>query len=239
MISIKLISKREVAEETLLYAFERPEGFMFQAGQYVSIKVTKTPYKDDKGDFRSFSIASPPHKEDVLEFVMRRSESAFKKNLESLEVGETVEITPAVGKCVLCEPNTQNTFVFLVGGVGITPARSMLLQAAHDKRPGRFYLFNSNRNPESSPFLDDFANLEKSGDIRFTAVNTMTDVDESTEWDGERGYIDTEKLKKYVKEDLGMCEFYLVGTNGFIGAMQKLLAELGVEKGRVHADNFG
>lgn len=240
MQQIALKEKREVAQDTLLYTFERPEDFTFCAGQYVTLKVIKTSYKDEKGDFRAFSIASAPYQKNVLEFIMRRSESAFKKNLESLEPGETVSVTPAVGKCILSSPNEKNVFVFLVGGVGITPARSMILEAAYEKRPGRFYLFNSNRIPESSPFLEDFAAIEEGGNIRLTVVNTMTDIDKSkVSWSGEEGYIDAEKVKKYVEEDLGECTFYLVGTSGFIKAMKGMLESEGVKEEQVHVDNFG
>ena len=43
--------------------------------------------------------------------------------------------------------------VFLAGGIGITPFRSMLVHATREKLPHRLFLFYSNRRPEDAPFL--------------------------------------------------------------------------------------
>lgn len=240
MISIMLKEKKEVAKDTLLYVFERPKDFAFCAGQYVSMKVTKTSFHDEKGDFRSFSIASAPYREDVLEFSMRRSESAFKKNLESLEIGETVEITPATGKCILPDPDGKRRVVFLVGGVGITPTRSILLEAVHEARPERFFLFYSNRTPEDTPFLKEMETWNGVNRIDLTVVHTMTNMEQSvSSWEGERGFLDGEKMIKYTGNTLGDCDFYVVGVAPFVEAMQKMLADRGVTSDRIHSDNFG
>ncbi len=237
MIQIRLREKREVAEDTLLYVFDRPNNFSFLAGQYVSMKVIKKSFQDERGDFRSFSIASPPYKEDVLEFAMRRSESAFKKNLESLEVGEYVEITQAVGKCVFGEPDPEKGIVFLVGGVGVTPARSMLLQAEYEKRPEKFFFFNSNRYPESAPFLEEFDQLNK---INIVRVYTMTDRNlPGKPWSGERERVNREMLKRYVHMDLTRCTFFIVGIGMFVQAVRDMLLGEGVSLGQIFSDDFG
>jgi ferredoxin-NADP reductase len=237
MISIALKEKKEVAENTLLYTFERPKDFLFLAGQYVSMKVTKKPFQDDRGDFRSFSIASPPYQKDILEFAMRRGESAFKKNLESLEVGESVEITPAVGKCIFGDPDAEKGIVFLVGGVGVTPARSMLLQANFEKRPEQFFLFDSNRRVEDAPFLDEFSALDN---IDLTRIYTMSDQNLSKmPWSGELGRIDRKMIQKYVTMDWGKCTFYIVGIGVFVQAMRELLTTEGVAVEKILSDDFG
>lgn len=237
MISIALKQKKEIAENTLLYTFERPRGFLFLAGQYVSIKVVKTLFHDDRGDFRSFSIASPPYRKDVLEFAMRRGDSAFKKNLDSLVVGETIEITSAVGKCILDYPDPGKGIVFLTGGVGITPVRSMLLQANYEKRPERFFLLNSNRYPEMAPFLEEFEGLNA---LNFFSVHTMTDRElPGKAWDGERTRIDSAMIRKYVTMNWEECVFYIVGIGAFVQAMRELLLHEGVSIGNIFSDDFG
>lgn len=237
MIQIKLRGKREVAENTFLYTFDRPDNFVFLAGQYVSMKIIKKSFQDDRGDFRSFSIASAPYQEDILEFAMRRSESAFKKNLENLEIGEYVEITQAVGKCVFGEFDSKRGIVFLVGGVGVTPARSMLLQAEYEKRPEKFFLFNSNRYPEAAPFLEEFDQLN---DIDIVRVYTMTDMNlPGKPWSGERTRIDREMIKKYVSMDWGKCSFFIVGIGMFVQAVRDTLVKEGVSLSQIFSDDFG
>ncbi len=51
--------------------------------------------------------------------------------------------------------NVKRTAVFLAGGIGITPFRSLVFRAAKEKLPHRIFLFYSNRRPEDAPFLDE------------------------------------------------------------------------------------
>jgi ferredoxin-NADP reductase len=234
MYSIKLLKKEIVAENTLLLTFERPKELEFEGGQYVSIKLLDTPHQDERGNCKVFSIASAPY-QDVLEFSMRKSESAFKKNIDQLEIGGSVEITPPVGKFLLPQEQDQ-TIIFLVGGIGITPARSILKQSNHESRGDNFFLFYSNRRPEDAAFIDDFNDLQN---INLTVVNTMTNIENSTvAWDGETGFITKEMIQKYIPEYI-QYRFYIVGTGGFINAMRSMLEEQGVSKERILFDNFG
>ena len=65
----RLIDRTEVADGTLAFAFERPAGFDFVAGQYLTITLPDPLYNDEKGNSRTFSIASPP--QDAGRLVMR------------------------------------------------------------------------------------------------------------------------------------------------------------------------
>lgn len=77
--------------------------------------------------------------------------------------------------------------VFLAGGIGITPFRSILFWAAKEKLPHRLVLFYSNRRPEDAPFLDELQALEKENP-NYTFVATMTGIDKSSRsWSGETG----------------------------------------------------
>jgi len=233
--TIKLVKKEIVAENTLSLTFEKPVGFEFQGGQYVSIKLLDTPYEDERGNRKVFSIASAPY-QDFLQFSMRKSESAFKKNIDQLEVGETIEITAPIGKFLLSSPDENNTIIFLIGGIGITPARSILLQSNYEGRPEKFYLFYSNRRPEDAAFIEDFTNLQN---INLTVVNTMTNIENSSQsWDGEIGFINEEMIRKYVPTYVHH-QFYLVGTAGFINAMKDMLEENNIPKEQILFDNFG
>lgn len=235
MHTINLLSKRDVAKDTPVYTFSRPADFQFRAGQYVTLKVSGGPFTDDRGDFRAFSIASAPY-EQVIEFSMRRSASAFKRNIDSLIVGAQAEMTNAVGKFVLPEEKSDRPIVFLAGGVGITPVRSILRQAIFEKQSQRFVLFYSNRTPQDAPFFDE---MNAYSGIDLTTVHTMTNLDATDEsWTGERGFISSEMISRHMSDYRGSL-FYVVGTDQFIGAMKEMLAKSGVDLDRVHADNFG
>lgn len=235
MHTITLLSKKEVAHNTPMYTFSKPEGFLFQSGQYVSMKVFPVFYTDTQGDFRSFSIASAPH-QNHLDFVMRQSESAFKRNLQQLPIGGTVEITNAVGSCILPPAGKESIYIFLTGGVGITPIRSILLDAVEQKRKEKFFLFYSNWTPDDAPLFQEINTL--SG-IYLERVHTMTCTDpEKLGWHGECGLINISMIQKHVPhfED-GL--FYVVGTTQFVDAMKIILFQNGINEKRVLSDSFG
>ena len=58
---IKLVRKEEVAEGTMAFCFEKPDGFDFIAGQYMTVTLINPPETDDEGNSRFFSIASAPY----------------------------------------------------------------------------------------------------------------------------------------------------------------------------------
>ncbi|MGH7208935.1 MAG: oxidoreductase, partial [Nitrospiraceae bacterium] len=57
---VKLEDCRQVAERTMAFRFEKPEGFTFNAGQSVDMTLINPPEIDGEGNARAFSIASAP-----------------------------------------------------------------------------------------------------------------------------------------------------------------------------------
>src|SRR4029079_13304402 len=86
--------------------------------------------------------------------------------------------------------------VFLSGGIGVTPVRSIVLQAAHDKLPHKIILVDSNRRPEDAAFLYERAEAQ-TRNPNFTLVGTMTEMEKSSwPWKGETGFITKSMLLK-------------------------------------------
>ena len=56
---VKLIKKEEVAEDTMAFYFEKPDGFEFTAGQYITVTLFNPTEKDDEGSSRFFSLTAP------------------------------------------------------------------------------------------------------------------------------------------------------------------------------------
>ena len=119
-----LKERRLVAEQTLEFVLQRPNGFEFQAGQSVNLKVFELTFEDARQGRRSFTIASPPHEENLV-FATRLTGSGFKNTLLQGPLQE-IEINGPHGKMVH-DPSLPA--VFIAGGIGVTPFRSMTLQA--------------------------------------------------------------------------------------------------------------
>ena len=130
MITLTLQKIQDCANGTKTFFFDKPENFTFRAGQYVALKLDNLVAPDNRAGVRSLSLCSAPS-EDFIAFTVRESDSGFKKTLWAMQPGTTVSITPPIGKFVL-DPADEREVVFLIGGVGITPVRSMLVEERND-----------------------------------------------------------------------------------------------------------
>src|SRR5437764_4451721 len=178
----KVKETREVAKGTLLVIFDLlGQEVHFKAGQYFWVELLNSPYQDEKGARRHISVVTSPTERGVLGLCTRLRDSAFKRSLAELEVGDEVEVEEPKGDFVLPE-ETDRPYVFIAGGIGITVFRCMLRYIAEEKLPYRVTLLYSNRDREGAAFLDELAELERELD-GLEVVLTMTD--DST-WEGER-----------------------------------------------------
>src|SRR5215470_1739671 len=79
---IPLTARKEVAEGTMAFFFEKPPGFSFKAGQFMRLTLIDPPETDAEGNGRTFTIASAPY-EDHLMIATRMRDTAFKRVLKS------------------------------------------------------------------------------------------------------------------------------------------------------------
>jgi ferredoxin-NADP reductase len=128
---IKLVEKVEVAEGTMAFHFEKPDGFEYKAGQFADYTLRNPPETDAEGNVRGFTLASAPF-EPHLTATTRLRNTAFKRVLKNSSIGTEVEFDAPYGSFTL-HNNVARPAVFLTGGIGITPARSIVFQADHDK----------------------------------------------------------------------------------------------------------
>ncbi len=232
---VRLRDRREVAEQTWAFRLEKPAGFAFKAGQYIDVTLVNPPETDFEGDTRTFSIASGPH-EDTLMVVTRRRDTAFKRVLTAMPLNTEIKIEGAFGNLIL-HNNVSRPAVLLAGGIGITPFRSMVLRAAHEKLAHRIFLFYSNRRPEDAPFLDELQALERDN-RNYKFVGTMTGMDKSRKpWNGESGHIDMEMINRHAN-GLTSPVFYIAGPPAMVTGLQKMLNNAGVDDDDIRTEEF-
>lgn len=231
--TVSLKESREVADGTRFFVFNKPEGYTFQAGQYVAMVLPRLVEPDSKGAARSLSIASAPEEADLC-FSMRSGVSGFKKTCWQMQPGNTVDITSAVGFFTVPKDETR-PIVFLVGGIGITPVRAILKQAEQQQSEGQYMLFYANRFIKDAAFDEEMRNL-KLKNFRYVTVLSRSE-EPCAPANDERGYVNGAILKKYI-EDVPNCLYYLVGSPQFITAMEEMLADLGVSEEHCKKDPF-
>ncbi len=232
---VKLKRREEVAEGTMAFYFEKPASFEFKAGQFLNYTLIDPPETDAEGNLRTFSIASAPWEEDLM-LSTRMRDTAFKRVLKRVPPGTAVKIDGPFGSFTL-HVDAARPAVFLAGGIGITPFRSMILHATRNKLPHRLFLFYSNRRPEDAAFLDELQQLEKEN-ANYKLVATMADMEKSQRaWHGETGFIGKEMLSKYVN-DLGTPIYYSAGPPAMVAAMRQLLSGTGVSEDNIRTEDF-
>lgn len=232
---IKLVHRVEVAAETMSFHFEKPEGFTYKAGQFADYTLLDPPETDAEGNTRGFTLSSAPF-EPILMATTRMRDTAFKRVLAELPLGTEVELDAPYGSFTLHNDRARPA-VFLTGGIGITPARSITLQASHDQTGHDIYIFYSNNRPEDAAFLAELEGLAAS-DEHITLVPTMTAAETSdAPWSGATGFINKELLERYAP-DLTSPVYYLCGPAGMVGAMRSMLNESGVDDDDIRTEEF-
>ena len=242
----KLVKKEEIAEGTMAFYFEKPDGFDFIAGQYVTVSLINPPETDNEGNSRFFSLITAPY-ENYLGVATRIRDTAFKRILKNLPLDSEVMITGPDGSFCL-DKDASKPAVFLIGGIGITPVFSILKNAAYEKLPHQLFLFYSNKRPEDAAFLKELQNLEKENK-NFKLIATMTAPTESRSpdqsvgkkskqaWLGETGFINKEMIQKHLK-DLNSPIYYMSGPPMMVKAMRELAEKIGAIDDNIKFEEF-
>lgn len=231
--NIKLIKKEEIANGTMAFYFEKPSDLEFRAGQFADYTLINPSETDSEGDTRGFSIFTAPH-ETHLGAATRLRDSAFKRVLKELSIGEEIKFDGPYGDFTLHKTETTPA-VFIIGGIGVTPIRSMVAQAIFDKTAHQMTLIHSSRTPADMPFLNDFQNMAKESP-NFIYVPVASD-EAPEDWQGEHGRVNEEIIKKYVK-DLFAPIYYLSGPEGMVKAMRQLLVGLNINEDNIKTEEF-
>ena len=235
MYRIKLKNHFPVAEGTMAFEFEKPAGFEFRAGQFGEWKIANPPYTDAEGNQRAFSFASAPGDERLM-LATRMRDTAFKNSLKEMPLGTTVELDGPFGSMTL-RNSAEKPLVFLAGGIGITPFRSMVRRAAAEKLPHKIFLFYSNRRPEDAAFLKELNDLQQRNS-NFKLIATMTEAEKSAHpWEGEKGFIFEAMIRRYV-DNLAFPIYYIAGPPAFAAAMWQMLKAAGVDEDNIISEEF-
>jgi ferredoxin-NADP reductase len=215
--------------------FEKPSGWAFKVGQYLDLTLVDPSETDSEGNVRSSSIASAPH-EETLMVATRMRDTAFKRVLRTMPLGTAVKIEGPSGDLILQNGSTRAA-VFLAGGIGITPFRSIVHWAAKEKLPQRVFLFYSNRRPEDAAFLADLQSLEKDNP-KYKLIASMTEMDKSHQpWNGETGLIDQGMLGRHLKGAASPI-YYIAGPPAMVKGLCEMLGKAGMNDSDIRAEEF-
>jgi ferredoxin-NADP reductase/nitrite reductase/ring-hydroxylating ferredoxin subunit len=217
--------------------------FDYTAGQFAFFDIGEV-YNDPKGPIRHFTISSSPT-ENFIMFSTRIRDSPYKKRLSTLQEGAKVKVRGPEGQFVL-DQDYSKPVVFLSGGIGVTPFRSMIKYATDRQLPTRIIMFDSNRDRGNILFkkdFDDWEKVNKNLKIIYTIDENekrKQSLSTANDWKGEYGRINKAMILKYIDTNvLNNSIFYICGPPGMLKAMQALLQEdLNIPKERIKVEEF-
>src|SRR5919109_2516317 len=125
-VQARIKEKRDVAKGTLMVVFDLlGREVDFVPGQYFWVELPNRGYDDERGLRRHISVVTSPTDRGVLGLATRVRDTAFKRTLSELEVGDEGDVEEPKGDFQL-PSDTSKEYVFVAGGVGITVVRAML-----------------------------------------------------------------------------------------------------------------
>lgn len=222
---VRLLDKTDVAEGTTQFTLEKPPGFEYRAGQYGDLVLPASTGVADQDNKHGFSFASAPY-EDHLCMTTRMRDTPFKRAARKVPVGTMVKLLALWGDFML-HKNPAVPAVFVTGGIGITPVRSIVAQATHDKAAHKITLIYANRTPALAAYTDELEEFAQANpNFTFVPVYTST-----------QGHVSARTITAHVA-DIAGSRYYLSGPEGMVKAMRALLIDVGADEDNIRGEEF-
>lgn len=220
--------RRELPDTyTLVLEPDGHVGMNFRPGQYAWITVGPSPYSLQQ---HPFSFSSSAHS-GQLSFTAK-AVGDFTSSWPEIEPGQRAYLEGPYGAFTF-DPTSVGA-VFIVGGIGVTPAISTLrtMRDTDDERP--VVLIYGNTEIDDIAFREELDELGSVLDLRVVHVLEHAD----SEWEGERGFVDRELLERSLPPDCRTREFFICGPEPMMDAAESALRAMGISWRQIYTERF-
>lgn len=195
-------------------------------GQYVYLQ------RNLRGEEHPFTVLDyEPESGKIM--VAFKVSGRFSKSLAQSEVGETLLVDGPYGTFTEeygVDPSTPS--VFIAGGIGVTPFVKHVLRSQDGEQPIMLY---ANQSRQTAVYRDI---LRTTLGNRYVDILSKAQTPEEQGGNVEYGRISPEIIAKYVQNPTEK-RYFICGPQGLIDAAKRQLAQLGVPKNQVYAEEFG
>jgi ferredoxin-NADP reductase len=220
-----LKEKIMIAADTWDFVFPLQHKLNYLPGQYMEWTLPHAK-SDDRGNRRYFTLASSPTENNLrLGVKFNNQGSSFKKKMLELNGRDPIVATQRAGSFTLPK-NKQEKLVFIAGGIGITPFRSMIKYLIDTHDPRDIVLFYSNKKLEDIAYRDIFDQAQ-----RLLGIKVVYVVTEMT------GRLNSDMILKYVP-DYSKRLYYLSGPHALVEGFKGILKDMGIAGNRIKSDFF-
>lgn len=218
-IILKVKELRKEATDYLSIVFERPRGLTYEPGNWMDIRFPVPEFPVGK----TYSFVSSPTEPDIM-ISFRKGISKFKKALETVNPGDIMIITQHGTNGFLLNKRYQS--VFIAGGIGIAPFRSMIKESIDTNSKGDITLIYLNHT-ENFPFKEEFDAWQKT--YPYLSVHYVVT--------GQEGRLTKEKILQLIPHITESMN-YIAGSPGMVISVEKILKEIGIRKEDIKTDSF-
>ncbi len=232
---LKLKEKVQIAPDIYDFIFTPVKKFAFAPGQYMEWTLGHE-YPDSRGNRRYFTLASSPNETNLrLGVKFYDQSSSYKRSMLAMEKDSEIVAGQLAGDFVLPRGINQKC-VFIAGGIGVTPFRSMIQHLIDINQRRDIVLFYVNRYENEIVYKDVFDKVRQKLGIK--TIYTLTDISQiSSTWTGKVGYVDKRMLRETVP-DYGKCIYYISGPNAMVTSVQEMLIGSGISRDHIKTDFF-
>lgn len=206
------------------------KAFPYRAGQAVYLG------HPDQSERVPYSIASSPEESRrgrYLEFLVKTEDRDTPSPLAAVKRGGTLAVQGPFGSFVFPEDSREREFLFVAGGTGIAPLRSMIRHAFETPGSGHLHLLYSARTPADFAYLPELRRLSRDARLQL-ALTATREVPPG--WRGERGRITRERLKALIDTPETLC--FVCGPAAMVDAVPRMLLDLGIDARRIRIEEW-
>jgi ferredoxin-NADP reductase len=207
------------------------EPFVFRAGQAALIGAHGQPHR------RPYSIASSPEearRHHRLEFLLKVEATGEPGlHLPGLHVGMRIDLDGPSGAFILPDSTDAPAFLFVAGGTGIAPLRSMVRHLIGTRDPRPIAVLYSARRPDEFAYGQELRRLARRGLLKLL----LTVTGEVSEWSGERGRIGIAHLAAALPSRDALA--FICGPPSLVEDVPPLLLKLGASAARIRIEEWG
>lgn len=227
---LKLKERIHLSSDTYDFVFSSNQKLKFEPGQYLEWTLDKEPV-DSRGNRRYFTISSSSTEPNIAIGIKFYPESSsFKGNLLKMKRGDTLVASQLAGDFTLPK-NKNKKIVFIAGGIGITPFRSIIKNLIDTKQKRDIVLLYSNKSASDIVYKKIFDEASMKLGIKTKYIITDSKEAEYT------GRLNEQMIKSDVPDYLNRY-FYISGPLGIVTASENTLLNLGVQKSHIKTDFF-
>jgi predicted ferric reductase len=215
---------------TLTLEPEGHAGLAFQPGQFAWLSLGRSPLAMRE---HPFSMASSPREDGTIRFTIKEL-GDFTRTLGETRVGERAYVDGPYGAFSIDRHPDARGYVFIAGGIGVSPIFSMLSALAERGDARKHVAIVAHSGWDRVPLREELASLKERLDLDLIHVLEEPPDD----WEGERGYITAEMLARRLPTERAGYEFFVCGPVAMSDAVERHLHGLGVPLTSVHTELF-